>query len=569
MPKVMLADPRLPLLLQRAWTTFAALVLAYAAVLAVGCATGVGMLPPGSHAAIGFALLLGAAVLVLGRALSVRDDRAAWLVLGTGLSAWAAGQLVGALAAPTGEEMPFPSAADVGLLVFYISQYVAFFLLARPGLRGVPRATWLDGAVGILLLGAIGAHWVFTPLLQAGGTASAAAVAIAIPAADIVLLALVVCVIVLHGGRPGLVWWRIGLGVTVTALGDALFALASAHGDAPSSTSGPLAIFFGFGTASLVAAAVRPTRRPRRRALSGWPAPALPGGLFLVVLALLVVDTATGLTPVAMALLTVAIALIGVRAAIAFRENAALADSRRQALTDELTGLPNRRSAYAELDARCAAGGAVTALMIDLDRFKELNDTLGHHAGDDALVAVASRARPGAGRRRDAQPARRRRVRGPVLAPGSGERDGPRCRAPAARRARRAPPPRRPAPAGPGEHRRRRSDRRARRPRGRSCGAPTSRCTTPRPTRNGVEVYASERDGHRRERLAMAAELRRAISDGELVLHLPAQGMPAHGPILGARRSCAGSTPCAGSSGPPSSSRSSSVPGSAGCSRSR
>ena len=92
-----------------------------------------------------------------------------------------------------------------------------------------------------------------------------------------------------------------------------------------------------------------------------------------------------------MALLTVAIALIGVRAAIAFRENVALADSRRQALTDELTGLPNRRSAYAELDARCEAGGAVTALMIDLDRFKELNDTLGHHAGDDALVAVAQR----------------------------------------------------------------------------------------------------------------------------------------------------------------------------------
>ena len=533
MPKVMLADPRLPLLLQRAWTTFAALVLAYAAVLAVGCATGVGMLPPGSHAAIGFALLLGAAVLVLGRALSVRDDRAAWLVLGTGLSAWAAGQLVGALAAPTGEEMPFPSAADVGLLVFYISQYVAFFLLARPGLRGVPRATWLDGAVGILLLGAIGAHWVFTPLLQAGGTASAGAVAIAYPAADIVLLALVVCVIVLHGGRPGLVWWRIGLGVTVTALGDALFAIASAHGDAPSSTSGPLAIFFGFGTASLVAAAVQPTRRPRRRALSGWPAPALPGGLFLVVLALLVVDTATGLTPVAMALLTVAIALIGVRAAIAFRENAALADSRRQALTDELTGLPNRRSAYAELDARCAAGGAVTALMIDLDRFKELNDTLGHHAGDDALVAVASRLGRALG-----DDGTLSRLGGDefavVLAPGSGERDG----LAVARRLLDALDE--PLPLDD-----------LLLPVRASIGVATSDAARPggredllrhadvamyhaKANRNGVEVYASERDGHSRERLAMAAELQAAISEGELVLHFQPKACLRTGRILGA-----------------------------------
>ena len=390
MPEVMLADPRLSLPLRRAWTAFAAVVAVYLVVLGVGWVTHGPLLPIDVHEGIQFLLMLDAAVLVLWRALTLREDRTAWLALGVGLAAWTVGQFIATRISPDGEEVPFPSAADAGLIVFYVGQYVAFFLLARSGLRRVPRATWLDGAVGILLLGAVGAHWVFTPLLDAGGTASAAAVMIAFPAADIVLMALVICVVVLHGGHPGGVWWRIAGGVTLTALGDAVFALGSADGTAPGTTTGPLAILFSMGAACLVAAALRPTQRPRQRTLAGWPALAVPTGLFVVVLALLVLDTAGTLTPVAMALLTVAIALIGVRAAIAFRENIALADSRRQALTDELTGLPNRRSAYAELDARCEAG-AVTALMIDLDRFKELNDTLGHHAGDDALVAVAQR----------------------------------------------------------------------------------------------------------------------------------------------------------------------------------
>ncbi len=53
-----------------------------------------------------------------------------------------------------------------------------------------------------------------------------------------------------------------------------------------------------------------------------------------------------------------------------------------ETLRDELTGLGNRRSANHAL-ARLGPGDAV--VMLDLDRFKELNDTKGHAAGDDAL----------------------------------------------------------------------------------------------------------------------------------------------------------------------------------------
>ena len=70
------------------------------------------------------------------------------------------------------------------------------------------------------------------------------------------------------------------------------------------------------------------------------------------------------------------------------------------ATTDELTQLPNRRMFGEQLDlalARARRGGlAVAVLCVDLDRFKEINDTLGHAYGDRMLVEVANRLRTGA-----------------------------------------------------------------------------------------------------------------------------------------------------------------------------
>jgi two-component system, cell cycle response regulator len=66
------------------------------------------------------------------------------------------------------------------------------------------------------------------------------------------------------------------------------------------------------------------------------------------------------------------------------------------ALTDELTGLYNRRYLLAHLDelmARVNGDGAGAALlMFDIDRFKRVNDTYGHAAGDDVLRQIAARA---------------------------------------------------------------------------------------------------------------------------------------------------------------------------------
>ncbi|GHF41373.1 diguanylate cyclase (GGDEF)-like protein [Deinococcus metalli] len=68
----------------------------------------------------------------------------------------------------------------------------------------------------------------------------------------------------------------------------------------------------------------------------------------------------------------------------------------RQALTDPLTGLPNRHATYAAIEgllAQSAQGRPGSVVMLDVDHFKAVNDTHGHHAGDHVLIAVAGALR--------------------------------------------------------------------------------------------------------------------------------------------------------------------------------
>lgn len=70
-------------------------------------------------------------------------------------------------------------------------------------------------------------------------------------------------------------------------------------------------------------------------------------------------------------------------------------EHKEQALHDELTGLPNRKSLMLALSNTAAASGRKDAhfavIVMDLNGFKEVNDTLGHQAGDVALQIIAPR----------------------------------------------------------------------------------------------------------------------------------------------------------------------------------
>ncbi len=78
-------------------------------------------------------------------------------------------------------------------------------------------------------------------------------------------------------------------------------------------------------------------------------------------------------------------------------ERRSRAELHRKALFDSLTGLPNRSNLIARLnravEGERGAGELVAVLFVDLDKFKGVNDTLGHEAGDMLLIEVAERLR--------------------------------------------------------------------------------------------------------------------------------------------------------------------------------
>ena len=74
------------------------------------------------------------------------------------------------------------------------------------------------------------------------------------------------------------------------------------------------------------------------------------------------------------------------------QQSLALTDAERRAQTDPLTGVLNRRSLIEHLDAACmrakVRGLPLSVLFIDLDHFKQINDSYGHAAGDACLAAI-------------------------------------------------------------------------------------------------------------------------------------------------------------------------------------
>ncbi len=141
-------------------------------------------------------------------------------------------------------------------------------------------------------------------------------------------------------------------------------------------------------------------------AFVAWRAGSRAAGWFLIAWGLL--ETATILTaggflfagddpwPLAWGLpVSMVAAAVFVALGVADRlreQRLALTEAERRAQTDPLTGVLNRRSLVERLDAAClrakARGLPISLLFIDLDHFKQINDTWGHLAGDACLLAV-------------------------------------------------------------------------------------------------------------------------------------------------------------------------------------
>jgi diguanylate cyclase (GGDEF)-like protein len=94
-----------------------------------------------------------------------------------------------------------------------------------------------------------------------------------------------------------------------------------------------------------------------------------------------------------MSLAALTLLLAIARTFASFRQVQRLSDARRQAVTDDLTGLGNRRSLFEHGTHRLESASAdrLALILIDLNNFKEINDTFGHPAGDELLREIGRR----------------------------------------------------------------------------------------------------------------------------------------------------------------------------------
>jgi diguanylate cyclase (GGDEF)-like protein len=337
------------------------------------------------------------AAIVVFRAVRVTDRRPAWILLAIGLTLYGAGNVVWMVWYDHLEAPPIPSISDGLWLTLYPLSYVGLVLLAREKGRSLPAGVWLDGIIAGLGFAALGAAVVFVPVLDsATGSTSAVMTNLAYPVADLLLAALVVGLLALRGWRIDRGWALLGGGFMALYVADSMYLLRVADGSAQTSLVPNL--FYLSGVVLLAFAAWQPRGAATPSRVERWSVLIIPAIFIVTAIGLLLYDHFSRLGGVALSLATLTLIAAMVRTALTFRDVRSLAATRREAATDDLTALPNRRALLRHIDGAVASAAAerdgVALLLVDLDEFKKLNDTLGHHAGDRLLQLIGPRLVP-------------------------------------------------------------------------------------------------------------------------------------------------------------------------------
>ena len=355
--------------------------------------------------------VIGASAVVaalLGASRNRPDRLLPWILIAAGQGSFVAGDLMWNYFEAIGEE-PFPSFADVLYLGGYPFIALGLFLLIRRRLGDGDRGGVLDAA--ILTTGVAVLSWTFLMRPLVADTELdllSMAISLAYPIGDLILLGVAMGLLTTPGARTAS-FAMLGASLASLVVADIIYALQTLEGTYVSGS--PLDTLYLAAYVLFGASALHPSMRrltdPHPVSVT-WLGPIRLACLAAAMLtgpALLAMgpEAGTGLAVVALgtgllSLLVLArlVGLVGLLARDVAQRRVLEAQLSFQAFHDPLTGLTNRRKfmeATATALAERAAPGTVAALFLDLDDFKTINDTLGHGAGDEALVVVSNRLR--------------------------------------------------------------------------------------------------------------------------------------------------------------------------------
>ena len=333
---------------------------------------------------------------------------AGWLLLAAFPAATAVGNVVYFVNDSVLGVQPFPSIGDAAFLGGYLFLAAGLLRLQHARSTGRDLPAVLDTA--IITVGFAAASWVFfiSPLVHDETSSTAEQlVALGYPVADVIAVAVTARFFLTSRRRGPVFAWLAGT-VLVMLVADTAFAvlnLLGLYGTGHPVDALILAYNLGWGAVALHRGAADLTLPPQEAVSRPgiWRLVALVAAS-LVAPAVLIYQLRTGRTQDVLLVASAAallFLLVVSRMAVLVRQLESVL-AQRQALQvelqhrahhDDLTGLANRRAFVDAVEAALEErrGDPVQVLFLDLDRFKAVNDSLGHGAGDVLLTTVAAR----------------------------------------------------------------------------------------------------------------------------------------------------------------------------------
>ena len=404
-----------------AWGALAVGMGAYAAYLVLRPGTAWSVTATNDVAQTLVALAAAVSLFVAARR-SAGRQRTSWHLLAGACLSWGLGQLVWTwFELVRHEQVPYPGPPDVGYLGLVPLLIAAVLLFPSASLRRMGRArAALDGliATAAALFASYGT-FLGVVYAESEGTFAERAIAMTYPAADVVTVSIVLAVLARRSRRLDGPLPLVAAGVLALAVADSAFAYftaSSTYGNDPLSDLGWPLGFALFGLAPWLPR--RSTLRAsgeavlERRTVTSGASLLLPYLPLVPALAVFCVRVVSGqpLGAFLGAVASVIAVLLVARQVVTLFENRELTRDLEstvlelldredqlqfQAFHDPLTALANRALFRDRLDHALAQrrDDPVSVLFLDLDDFKTVNDSLGHDAGDQLLVAVGERLR--------------------------------------------------------------------------------------------------------------------------------------------------------------------------------
>jgi diguanylate cyclase (GGDEF)-like protein len=346
----------------------------------------------GARLAVSETAFAAAAAACLLRGRAAGDLHSTWLLAGGALCAWLAGDLHWSLWLADDPTPPAYTVGDIGYLAFYPLMAAALIVGMRSAQRRLRLAVSLDVLVGAMIAAALAAALLYPALSDLSSSPAQVGVNLAYPVGDVVLAILVLVRMALVGVTRHRSWSLMLAGLVCFLAADVAFLGMVADGGY---LSGGMIDALWLAGAVLIALGAAGDARGAQRvpAQPGWALSLAPVLFVLAATVVMTVDHFTRTNLVSLIFTAAALVTLSVRLWLTFADNARLLSAREHDLLhDTLTGLPNRRALAAALVRELALsrrrGTRVSMLMIDIDNFKYVNDTLGHARGDTLIEAV-------------------------------------------------------------------------------------------------------------------------------------------------------------------------------------